>query len=59
MKAPDMKMMLDTASKIDPGKQAENWDQVSTRVKSAVDKIAKETEENGGRKDLVVSHGIT
>ncbi|GAA0085162.1 histidine phosphatase family protein [Clostridium sp. MB05] len=59
MKAPDMKMMLDTASKIDPGKQAENWDQVSTRVKSAVDKIAKETEENGGGKVLVVSHGIT
>ncbi|MEG2505732.1 MAG: histidine phosphatase family protein [Carnobacterium sp.] len=59
MKRPDMKLMLDTSAKIDESKQAENWDQVSSRVKSEIDKIAQETETNGGGKVLVVSHGIT
>lgn len=61
MKKPDMKLFLDTNAKLDEdkGKMAESWDQVATRVTEEIDKIAKETEEKGGGKVLVVSHGIT
>lgn len=50
--------LIDTISSIDNTKQAENWDQVSNRVKSAIDKIAKKQAKQGGNV-LIVSHGMT
>lgn len=55
----DVDVMLDTAAKIDTSKQAENTEEVATRVRSAMDKIAEEAYENGGGNVLVVSHGIS
>lgn len=43
----------------DDTKQAEDWKTFSTRIKRELDKISKETAQNGGGNVLVVSHGIT
>ncbi|MDZ5016527.1 histidine phosphatase family protein, partial [Clostridium perfringens] len=38
---------------------AESSEELANRVKPEMDKIPKETEDNGGGKVLIVSHGIT
>ena len=43
----------------DDTKQAEDWKTFSIRIKRELDKISKETAQNGGGNVLVVSHGIT
>ncbi|MGZ9585682.1 histidine phosphatase family protein [Paenibacillus marinisediminis] len=55
----DVGIMLDTAAKMDTSKMAETSEDVSNRLKSAIDQIAKDTYENGGGEVLVVSHGIS
>lgn len=48
-----------TIAKLDETKQAEDWKTISSRVKSAIDKISEETADKGGGNVLVVSHGLT
>lgn len=59
MKKPDFKMFADTVAKLDESKQAESWEQLTSRVRGEVNKIADETYKNGGGNVLIVSHGIT
>jgi len=59
MKKLDFKMFADTVAKLDETKQAETWEQLTSRVRGEVNKIAEETYKNGGGNVLIVSHGIT
>ncbi|WP_411168552.1 histidine phosphatase family protein [Clostridium sp. MB05] len=55
----DMPRNLDMNAKMPENDMAESSEELANRVKPAMDKIAKETEDNGGGKVLIVSHGIT
>jgi probable phosphoglycerate mutase len=51
--------MADNIAASDPGKLAENWNAIETRVKRAMDKITAEALEAGGGNVLIVCHGLT
>ncbi|MEW8973575.1 MAG: histidine phosphatase family protein [Tissierellaceae bacterium] len=51
--------LVDTIAKLDETKQAEDWEQVGTRIKSELDNISKTVAEKGGGNVLIVAHGLT
>lgn len=57
------KVGLDTAAntiaELDETNQAEDWKDISTRIKHEIDQISEKTAENGGGNVLIVSHGLT
>ena len=55
----DMGKIADTIAASDETGQAENWEAISTRLRTALDEISEETTENGGGNVLVVSHGLS
>ncbi|GIO91459.1 histidine phosphatase family protein [Paenibacillus lactis] len=63
MKQLDMKSNMgkvaDTIAASDETGQAEDWEAISTRLRTALDEISEKTAENGGSNVLVVSHGLS
>lgn len=55
----DMGKVADTIAASDETGQAEDWEAISTRLRTALDEISEETAENGGGNVLVVSHGLS
>ncbi|MDY0406726.1 histidine phosphatase family protein [Virgibacillus sp. 179-BFC.A HS] len=59
MRTVSLEKIANTIAKLDETGEAENWKQITTRTREALDDISKKAAENGGGNVLVVSSGLS
>ncbi|MEW9676879.1 histidine phosphatase family protein [Lentibacillus sp. L22] len=59
MSTVSLEKIADTIAELDETGEAENWKQITTRTREALDDISKKAAENGGGNVLVVSSGLS